>query len=149
MSCKPNHPICSEEEGSLPSCGPLAVAFVAEQKPESAVFSEENALKHGTLYPNLDLPFHLKVNPGEIAGTPLNQLRALEFVVLELGLYLDTHPFDREAFSLFRKYAEMEKTAKEAYVSQNSPLLSCDAARDNTYTWVNGPWPWQYQEEVK
>ena len=37
--------------------------------------------------------------------TPMTQLMALEFAVIELGMYLDTHPDDREAAALFRDYA--------------------------------------------
>lgn len=142
-----NGQTCMPGQGSLPPCGPFAVPFVVQQSANPQRYKRDKALEAGTLYPELDLPFHLKVNPGQLADTHLNQLRALGFVILELGLYLDTHPYDAEAFALFQKYVEMEKTARAAYVEQHGPLVMTDAAMDGSYTWGNGPWPWQYPEE--
>ena len=52
-----------------------------------------------------------------------------------------------EAFALFQNYVELEKAARESYVEQHGPLTQNDAALNSTYTWGNGPWPWQYSEE--
>ena len=71
------------------------------------IFSGD-ALSNGTLFPGLNLPFHLKVEGSTLPSNPLVELQALEFVVLELGIYLDTHPEDMEAFQLFQQYAAME-----------------------------------------
>ena len=76
--------------------------------------------------------------------TPLTQLQALEFVVQELALYLDTHPDDAEAFELFRQYTAMERDARAAY---GSPLLRSETAESKTYTWLKDPWPWNIMEE--
>lgn len=138
---------CMAGQGSLPACGPFATPYVVSQGPNPEKYTKERALEQGTLYPDLNLPFHLKVNPGRVADTPLNQIRALDFAIQELGLYLDTHPYDAEAFALFQEYVTMAKTAKASYVEQHGPLVQTDAARDGSYTWGNGPWPWQYCEE--
>lgn len=142
-----NPQTCMPGQGSLPACGPFAVPFVVRQGPNPERYGKAKALESGTLFPELDLPFHLKVTPGQLADTQLNQLRALDFVILELGLYLDTHPYDSEAFALFQKYVELEKTARAAYVEQHGPLVMTDAAMDGSFSWGNGPWPWQYPEE--
>lgn len=138
---------CENGLGLIPGCLPLAVPFVAGQGSAPERYEQKKALENGTLFPDLNLPFHLKVNAPALADTPLNQLRALDFVVLELGLYLDTHPHDSEAFALFRQYAELEKTARESYLAKHGPLCQRDAAMDSHYTWAEGPWPWQYMEE--
>ena len=78
------------------------------------------------------------------------ELQALEFVVLELGIYLDTHPDDMEAFDLFKQYAAMEKAAKETYEAKFGPLMKSSAATGASYRWLQDPWPWNYQQnEVK
>lgn len=143
-SCK----LCENGLGSLPECVPYAVPFVAKQCNPQKRYRDLQALEYGTLFPDLNLPFHLKINPAELANTPLNQLRALDFVILELGLYLDTHPYDAEVFSLFREYVALEKAAQESYVAQYGPLVQTDSAIDGGFTWGKGPWPWQYSEEV-
>lgn len=142
-----SRPACPTGQGALPACGPFAVPFVAGQSPAAPRYSKTKALENGTLFQELDLPFHLKVNAPKLADTQLNQLRALDFVIQELALYLDTHPYDSEAVALFQNYVELEKTARESYVEQHGPLTQNDAALSGTYSWVKGPWPWQYSEE--
>ena len=107
-----NRPSCPSGQGSLPACGPFAVPFVVSQGTAPQRYSKTKALENGTLFPDLDLPFHLKVNAPQLADTKLNQLRALDFVILVLGLYLDTHPNDSEAFALFHNYLDVEKAAR-------------------------------------
>lgn len=138
---------CPTGQGRLPGCGPFAVPFVAAQSASPDRYSQAKALASGTLYPDLDLPFHLKVQAADLPDGPLDQLRALEFVVLELGLYLDTHPDDKEAFWIFQKYAALAEKARTAYVDQSGPLTMADAAKGSRYAWIDGPWPWQYQDE--
>ncbi len=142
---------CPEYYGSLPSCAGLAVPYVPFQASNPPVYSQEEALSNGTLFPSLNLPFHLAVDGSDLPGNPLVELQALEFVTLELGLYLDTHPDDKEAFDLFRQYAAMEKAAKAAYETRYGPLTkSAAAASGDCYRWLQEPWPWKYaQNEVK
>lgn len=145
-----NHGKCTHGMGNLPSCGGLAVSYVPFQPDDPKKYSQTEALSNGTLFPGLNLPFHLMVEGSEVPNTPLAELQALEFVVLELGLYLDTHPEDSEAFALFRQYTAMEKAAKAAYESKFGPLTKCAAGSLESYRWLDDPWPWNYcQNEVK
>ena len=148
MSCKnPTQPAaCPLDQGTMPSCAPLAVPYVPFQQSNSAKYGSREALSQGTLYPALNLPFHLKKSGGEIAKTPLTELQALGFVILELGLYLDTHPDAAEAFSLFQKYVALERSARDTYLESHGPLLKKEAAKDERYTWLDGRWPWERQE---
>ena len=87
-------PSCPDNYGAMPSCAGLAVPYVPFQQTGSKQYSQNDALSNGTLFPGLNLPFHLKVEGSALPSTPLVELQALEFVVLELGTYLDTHPDD-------------------------------------------------------
>ena len=44
----------------------------------------------------------------------LQNIRCLEFAITELGLYLDTHPDDKKALCLHRKYCNELKEMKAA-----------------------------------
>ena len=101
-------PSCPDRYGTLPSCAGLSVPYVPFQQEGSQKYSQSDALSNGTLFPGLNLPFRLKVEGSTVPVGPLAELQALEFVVAELGMYLDTHPSDQEAFDLFQKYAAME-----------------------------------------
>lgn len=112
--------------------------------------AKSDALSNGTLFPGLNLPFRLKVEGSTVPVGPLAELQALEFVVAELGMYLDTHPSDQEAFDLFQKYAAMEKSARETYQAKFGPLTQSASANGENYQWLKEPWPWNYaQNEVK
>ena len=96
-------PSCPDRYGTLPSCAGLSVPYVPFQQEGSQKYSQSDALSNGTLFPGLNLPFHLKVEGSTVPSGPLAELQALEFVVAELGLYLDTHADDQEAFGLYRR----------------------------------------------
>lgn len=143
MNRQKNAARCTEGTGPLPSCAALAVPYVPVQPSQPKRYEHMDALAEGTLFPGLNLPFHLAKNGRPVRRCPRTELMALGFVVHELGLYLDTHPSDSEAFALFRKYAELLETARNIYTEKIGPLKPEDSAMDEGYTWVNAPWPWQ------
>lgn len=133
-------------KGTLPPCGDLASPYVPMLEPLPDRYSPTDALNNGTLFPALNLPFHLKINAVNAVNTPLNELQALEFVISELGLYLDTHPEDEEAFYVYRQYVELEQKARNAYVAKHGPLYQTESAKSDSYTWINDPWPWHSKD---
>ena len=86
---------CPDNCGSMPGCAPLAVPYVPFQQTDPKRYERMEALSEGTLFPGLNLPFHLMKNGREVARTPRTELQALAFIIQELGLYLDTHPHRR------------------------------------------------------
>ena len=81
---------------------------------------------------------------------PLAELQALEFVLVELGQYLDTHQGDAEAFELYRQYAAMEKEGRKKYEAMYGPLYQCAAAEQESWSkWLGDPWPWNVSEGGK
>ena len=87
---------CPEKYGVLPACAGLAVPYVPFQQEDPPKYSQSDALRNGTLFPYLNLPFFRMVEGSTLPGGPMAQLQALEFVLVELGAYLDTHPADAE-----------------------------------------------------
>ena len=141
---------CPDSGGTLPSCAGLAVPYVPFQQNNPQKYSQSEALSNGTLFPGLNLPFRLAVEGSTLPNTPMAELQALEFVVLELGIYLDTHKDDAEAFKLFQQFSAMEKAAKAAYESKYGPITKETAAAADSYQWLSDPWPWNFsQNEVK
>lgn len=139
--------VCADNSGTMPSCAPLAVPYVPFQQGSPKRYSQAEALNNGTLYPGLNLPFHVRATAANLPQTPLTELQALEFVNQELALYLDTHPSDLEAFELFKKYTALERDAHAGYTAATgAPISRGDAADSKTYTWMDDPWPWNYPE---
>ena len=138
--------ICADNCGTMPSCAPLAVPYVPFQQTGSKKYSHSDALNNGTLFPGLNLPFKAKINARNTVDGPLAELQALKFVLVELGLYLDTHQGDKEAFTLFQKYAAMEKEGRKRYEAMYGPLTLSSAAIQENFNWLNDPWPWNFQD---
>ena len=138
---------CKAGEGPLPCCAPLAAAYVPEQQPGETRYRSGDALARGTLFPGLDLPWKNIANDtaGPLADTPLGELMALNFVVQELGLYLDTHHEDREALSLYTEYVRMLRQGTEAFVERYGPIDQTQVTMKTGYSWINDPWPWELQ----
>ncbi len=136
---------CADGCGTLPPCAPLAVPYVPFQQEGSQKYNQNEALAHGTLFPGLNLPFHLKVDAPNLPKTLAMELQALQFVITELGLYLDTHKNDTEAFQLFQQYAKLAKEGRKRYEAMYGPLTQMQAAQETAYTWLDDPWPWEYK----
>ena len=132
---------CDYRKGPLPDCAPLAVAYVPAQQSSKPGYDPEDALKRGTLFPGLDLPFMNVVNTRGFRG-PLAEVMALCFVSHELQLYLDTHPDDREAFKTLKQMLELTAEAKRRYTAKYGPLCPADLEHSESFDWLSDPWPW-------
>ncbi len=137
---------CPAGQGQQPCCAPLATPYVPFQQQGEQRYTRAEALAQGTLFPGLNLPFHLQVDGKPVPKTPLSELQAICFVVQELGLYLDTHPNDEEAFALYQRYAVLAREGRERYVERYGPLMQTDAALAERYQWLQNPWPWDIEE---
>lgn len=129
--------------GSLPGRFPLATSLTPMQDSADPAYESGEALSRGTLFPGLDLPFMNIVNP-DLPVTPMTEMMAIDFVVHELGLYLDTHAEDKEAFALFQSFLAMQKEARRRYIELCGPMKKTDLLGADRYTWLYDPWPWDY-----
>lgn len=136
----------TDATGILPDCAPLANPYVPFQRTNPQRYPTQRALSRGTLYPGLDLPLYGMVNT-DMKKTPMTQLMALEFAVIELGMYLDTHPDDCEAAALFRDYAQQAAEARAAYEAKHGPLRLGSAGAGGSWDWICDPWPWDFCQE--
>lgn len=132
-----------EALGRLPDPAPLAMAYVPMQASASPSYEATESLSRGTLFPGLDLPFMNLVND-TLPASPLTELMAIDFVADELELYLDTHPEDGEAFSLYQTMLALQEEARRRYVRACGPICQSDMLSASSYTWLSGPWPWEY-----
>ncbi|MCD7844441.1 MAG: spore coat protein CotJB [Oscillospiraceae bacterium] len=133
---------CTYREGPLPACQALAVPMVPAQQSSQPAYDSGEALAKGTLFPGLDLPFMDYVATGPAENTPLGELMALDFVLQELALYLDTHPEDSEAFKTWKSFASLAEKGRKRYVELYGPVTRRDTAGFNAWVWPEDPWPW-------
>lgn len=69
------------------------------------------------------------------------QLRAYKFSIIELGLYLDTHPDDEKALCLHREYTNKAKELSDKYQKMFGPLTIFYPCKK--WRWLEEPWPWE------
>ena len=121
--------------------------YVPVQKNDPERYSQQDALKAGTLFPGLNLPFHAQMKTKFPAvNTALSELMALDFAIDELGLYLTTHPEDTEVLNLYWSYIKLGREGREAYEKQYGPILQTDVT-PGSFKWLNDPWPWDLEGE--
>ncbi|MDD4075757.1 MAG: spore coat protein CotJB [Eubacteriales bacterium] len=72
----------------------------------------------------------------------LNKISQLQFVCVELNLYLDTNPTDMAAKNDYLCYGEALKTAISEYETLYGPLMNFGHSPTDTGCYVNDAWPW-------
>ena len=71
----------------------------------------------------------------------IGQIKCLNFAVIELGLYLDTHHDDQKALCLHREYTKQLKELKDQYQRVYGPLSIYYPCKK--WRWLEQPWPWE------
>ena len=137
---------CGTMDGRLPGkCASMVFPYVPMQTNNPQVYELTEGLESGTLVPGLNLPFQKEIKARlNCNNAPLCELMALDFAVVELGLYLDTHKEDQEAFALYQKYVALYHEGKAKYEKLYGPLTQTTAAQSSSYNWLENPWPWDY-----
>ena len=77
----------------------------------------------------------------QIREEMLENIKCLNFAIIELGLYLDTHPEDKKALCLHKKYCKEYKELTDKYQKVYGPLTIYYPC--NKWRWIEQPWPWE------
>lgn len=74
----------------------------------------------------------------------MSELQALDFVLVELTLYLDTHPDDQATIAQFSQFQHRRASIMQQFEAAFGPLRHYGASSiGKNWTWSDGPWPWQ------
>lgn len=77
------------------------------------------------------------------------RIHAYDFAIVELNLFLDTHPCDKEALCLLKMYRDKREQLVALYEQQYGPYVAkVTDVQGDTFSWVDNPWPWDYCKEV-
>ena len=71
----------------------------------------------------------------------IQQLKELKFTIIELGLYLDTHPDDEKALCMHRDCCNKYEKLANQYQKMYGPLTIMFPC--NKWRWLEQPWPWE------
>ncbi|MFE8703467.1 spore coat protein CotJB [Cytobacillus sp. FJAT-54145] len=74
----------------------------------------------------------------------LLQLQEYQFALVELNLYLDTHPDDQSALLQFNQLVEQREQVANQIEENYGPLFNFGLSNSEfPWQWKKAPWPWQ------
>ena len=75
----------------------------------------------------------------------LKKLMELDFIAVDLALFLNTHPDHSEAIQTYNQVITAADAVRMKYEEAFGPLCSFRsyAMDENNWQWKDNPWPWQ------
>lgn len=73
----------------------------------------------------------------------LKDIGMLDFVLVELTLYLDTHPYDCSAMEYFNHYSRIKNQMEKEFSGTYFPLTKDMAESNKEWRWGMAPLPWE------
>lgn len=78
----------------------------------------------------------------------MKRIQQLQFMTVELNLYLDTHPYDIRALMEYNIYTQQLMILKRQYEQYFGPLTNFGyATSEQGWKWISEPWPWENECE--
>ena len=80
----------------------------------------------------------------------LKELMELDFTIVDLSLFLDTHPTCTQAIAEYNLAVAKKVAATKHFEGLYGPIeLEQTPEMKNHWQWVESPWPWQYTDNMK
>ncbi|MGI6778015.1 MAG: spore coat protein CotJB [Acetivibrionales bacterium] len=73
----------------------------------------------------------------------LKELMAVDFTLVDLHLYLDTHPYDQRALMIYNNTVQRARMLRHTYERLYGPLLANMSTSRYPWQWAMEPWPWE------
>jgi len=73
----------------------------------------------------------------------LQQIRAVDFALYEVVLYLDVYPTSCEALDTYHKLLDRRKALYEQYQATCGPITNMGNMSHTTWDWIEKPFPWE------
>ncbi len=71
----------------------------------------------------------------------LKRLATFDFAIIELHLFLDTHPNDEEIQHKLEDYNTKSSVLRREFEEKYGPIIARQQ-NGNNYGWIADPWPW-------
>ena len=102
----------------------------------------------GNLFNNLYDPYknyrYGNLKPTNQKEELLYNILMYKFALIELNLYLDTHPNNSSIINLYNKYLMEEKKLCDQFEKSYGPLtVDSENLGTNSWNWIKSPWPWE------
>ena len=121
--------------------------FNSSSKQDLDLYDPYEGFIRGNMYKNLYDPYKInspyEIKPMNEQAEMLTYIDALCFACIDLSLYLDIFPNNKDAINLFNKYNGQKNSLMNKYQEKFGPLtLDSDALNAYPWAWNERPWPW-------
>ena len=77
-------------------------------------------------------------------GELLQKLKEVDFYIIDVVLYLDAYPCNKEALKLYRSLqCERAEIINRLSNECDMPITIFDNDNVDKWTWTDAPWPWE------
>ena len=115
----------------------------------SNITDSQTGFKRGNLFNNLYSEYK-NYKPNDLKANSeredlIMQIDEQRFAIIEMNLYLDIYPNDKNALNKFNNYLRKEKELINLYESKYGPMTISSPVQTDNWLWNNSPWPWEVQ----
>lgn len=108
----------------------------------------EEGLTRGNMFRNLYSPWknykEYIERPTKEKDKLLLDIQMLSFAIIDLSIYLDMYPNDKQCLDYFNQYRNKCIDVTKEYEKKYGPLsLSSYELENYPFNWINEPWPWE------
>lgn len=75
----------------------------------------------------------------------MQEIGECEFMMIDIGLFLDTHPDCTQALAQFAVHRMSYDRNVAEYERNYGPLTMYAVSSDNYWSWIGMPWPWEME----
>ena len=116
-------------------------------KNQNELYDPYNGLIRGNLFKELYDPYiseePYEIKPMNDQAKLLTKLDSLGFAMVDLNLYLDVYPNDKEKINLYNQYRREKENLLKEYENKYGPITTTSASLNSfPWAWNNIPWPW-------
>ena len=76
----------------------------------------------------------------------MRRISAIDFAIVELHLFLDTHPNDAAIKARLNDYTKKSDELRNEYEEKYGPIQP-NSTDTNRFAWISNPWPWDIRED--
>jgi spore coat protein JB len=73
----------------------------------------------------------------------LEEIREIDFTIVETVLYLDAYPDHPQALEYYHKAVQERRRLMDLYEGKCGPLTVYGNQSKSSWDWVKSPWPWE------
>ncbi|MCL2822013.1 MAG: spore coat protein CotJB [Firmicutes bacterium] len=73
----------------------------------------------------------------------LNKIMQEDFALLDMRLFLNTHPCNQDGIAHFNNCLNKSNMLKKEYENKFGPLCQKSMSAKDYFDWIDSPWPWE------